>query len=122
MFVLEPLAERKILKAAKCSIWGGSCWGGEAPDAAARAKALKKIALLETKIERSYRERVLGRLGGCAGALRSHRCASARQRFCLASYSAISRLRSRYSLQLKKHRLSSAFKCSFALARLPLIR
>ncbi len=37
---------------------------GETLDAAARAKALGKIALLRTRIEWAYRERVLDKLGG----------------------------------------------------------
>jgi hypothetical protein len=68
-------------------------------DARARARAVNKLALLRTKIAAS---------GYCLTVF--------------VSASEIAFLRSLYSLQPKKQILSSALRCSFALATLPTMR
>jgi len=72
--------------------------GNDADDTAERAKARKKLALLNARSLGFY-------------------CLTT-----LASCSEIALFRSVYSLQPKKHSLSSAERCSFALATLPTIR
>src|SRR5438067_13020413 len=56
-----------------------------------------------------------------SGAPRRARCSRASY-FAFASCSEMARFKSLYSLQPKKHSLSSAPRCSFALATLPTIR
>ena len=70
----------------------------QADEGAERARARKKLALLNTRSEPRYFATVL------------------------ASCSEMARFRSLYSLQPKKQSLSSVLRCSFALATLPTIR
>jgi DnaJ homologue, subfamily C, member 28, conserved domain len=53
----EVIARREIAELERLVLDDG------APDAAARARAARKLALLRTRIERGYYERVLARIG-----------------------------------------------------------